>query len=156
LSSDRLPRGADFFFFTAVLIRATSARGLVSRLDFSGRVQVMCACTTHVWRFYRHRDGGCRETLHRPLRPRNVAVPSYRPMQRRSCMSPMRQFVPGSGEGQHTSTVCDARRRCRSWSRRPIKRAGSGNRADGLIGVRRRRACIVAERCLQAHPVVTQ
>jgi hypothetical protein len=156
LSRDRLPRGADFFFFTAFLIRATLARGRVSRLDFSGRVQVMCACTKHLWRFYRQRDGGCRATLHRPLRPRNVSVPSYRPMQRRSCMSPMHQLVPGSGEGQHTSTVCDSRRLCRSWSRRPIKRSGSGNRAYVLIGVRRRRELIIAERYLQANPVVTQ
>lgn len=54
LSSDRLSLEADFFSFAAFLIRATSARGLVSCLDFSVRVQVMCACTTHVWRVYRH------------------------------------------------------------------------------------------------------
>jgi hypothetical protein len=71
-------------------------------------------------------------------------------------MALMHQLVPGSGEGKHTSTVCDSRRLCRSWNRRPIERSGSGNRASVLIGVRRRREVIVAERCLQANPVVTQ
>jgi len=40
--------------FAAVLIRATSARGLVSCLACSGWVQVRCACTKHLLRFYRH------------------------------------------------------------------------------------------------------
>jgi hypothetical protein len=71
-------------------------------------------------------------------------------------MSPVRQLVPGSGEGQHTSTVYDSRRLYRSWSRRPIKRSGSGNGAYVLICVRRRSAFIVAERCLQADPIMTQ
>jgi hypothetical protein len=43
-----------FFSFATVLIRATSARGLVSCLDFSIWVQVLCACTKHLLRFYRH------------------------------------------------------------------------------------------------------
>jgi hypothetical protein len=47
LARDRQPLGADFFSFAAFLIRATSARGLAFCLDFSGRVQLMCACTTH-------------------------------------------------------------------------------------------------------------
>ena len=116
----------------------------------------MCACTKHLWRFYRHADGDCRETLHRPLRPRNVSVPSYRPRQRGSCTSPVHQLVPGSGEGQHTSTVCDSRRLYWSWSRRPIKRSGSGNGAYVLLGVRRRTEFIIAQRCRQADPMVTQ
>jgi len=66
------------------------------------------------------------------------------------------QFVPGSGEGQHTSTVCDARRLYWSWSRRPITRAGAGNGAYGLLGGRRRTEGSMAERCRQADPLVTQ
>ena len=43
-------------------------------------------------------------------RPRNIAVPSYRPTQRDGYMETMHQLVPDSGEGQHTETVDDYHR----------------------------------------------
>ena len=44
----------------------------------------------------------------------------------------------------------------RSESRRPIKRAGSGQSAYVLMGVRRRNGCIIVEHGGQAEPIVTQ
>src|SRR5437667_7423799 len=49
-----LARSGFFLFCRFSHFRATSARGLVSCLDFSVWVQVMCACTKHVLRLYRH------------------------------------------------------------------------------------------------------
>jgi hypothetical protein len=69
------------------------------------------------------------------LRPRNRSVPSYRPTQRSGYTGPVRQFVPGSGEGQHTLMVFDQRRMVRSRSGRPIKAEGSGIRAYMLVCV---------------------
>src|SRR5262245_35261500 len=43
--------------------------------------------------------------------PRNISVPSYRPIQRDGCRETMRQLEPGSGEGQHTGTIDDLHRR---------------------------------------------
>ena len=83
-----------------------------------------------------------------------ISVPSYRPMQRGCCTSLVYQLGAGSGEGQHTSTVCDARCLYWSWSRRPINRSGAGNGAYVLLGVRRRIEFIIAERCRQANPMV--
>jgi hypothetical protein len=40
------------------------------------------------------------------LRPRNDSVPSYRPIQEAGCACRARQLVPGSGERQHTRTLC--------------------------------------------------
>ena len=93
---------------------------------------------------------------HEPLRPRNISVPSYRPTQKGGCTSTVRQLGPGSGEGQHMSTVCGFRRLYRSGSRRPINRAGSGPSADVLMGVQRRNGYVVAEHGLPADPLVTQ
>ena len=45
------------------------------------------------------------------LRPRNISVPSYRPMQKDGGTVTVHQCVPGSGEGQHTGTVGDHHRR---------------------------------------------
>jgi hypothetical protein len=47
---------------------------------------------------------------HHALRPRNVSVPSYRPMHSSGCTACVRPLVAGSGEGQHTCTVRDSRR----------------------------------------------
>src|SRR5918996_2371199 len=85
------------FFPGKVSVRA---RGLTS-FPSIGADEV--CCTKHVLRFYRHRDGDCRETLSRLLRPRNLSVPSYRPTQKEGCTSAVRQLASGSGEGQHTS-----------------------------------------------------
>jgi hypothetical protein len=68
----------------------------------------------------------------------------------------MPQLVPGSGEGQHTITIRYFRHMARSESRRPIKRAGSGQSAYVLMGVRRRTGCIITEHDDQAAPMVTQ
>jgi hypothetical protein len=64
------------------------------------------------------------------LRPRKNAVPSDRPLQQSGCTCRVRQGEPGSGEGQHTGTVDDSRRRDQSpsgcpsngprrWEKRP-------------------------------------
>jgi len=45
-----------------------------------------------------------------PLRPRNIAVPSYRPRQSGGATQYVCQVGPGSGEGQHTWIGSDARR----------------------------------------------
>jgi hypothetical protein len=45
------------------------------------------------------------------LRPRNISVPSYRPIQKDGGTVTVHQLVPGSGEGQHTGTVGDHHRR---------------------------------------------
>ena len=45
----------------------------------------------------------------RPLRPSNIAVPAYRPTQKRGAMV-RRPCVPGAGEGQHPATLSDSRR----------------------------------------------
>lgn len=52
---------------------------------------------------------------------------------------PVCQLVPGSGEGQPTSTVCDDCHMPRSQSERPINAKGSGRSADALMRVRRRK-----------------
>src|SRR4030095_897905 len=96
------PTSGFLLFFSAVFPGKVSvrARGLTS-FPSIGADEV--CCTKHVLRFYRHRDGDCRETSSCPLRPRNILVPSYRPTQQEGCTSSMRQLASGSGEGQHTS-----------------------------------------------------
>jgi hypothetical protein len=61
-----------------------------------------------------------------PLRPRNISVPSYRPMQSGGSTPRVRQLVPGSGEGQHTCTGSDARRISRAGADVQSKATGSG------------------------------
>jgi hypothetical protein len=61
-----------------------------------------------------------------PLRPRNISVPSYRPMQSSGSTPCVGQFGPGSGEGQHTCTGSDARRMCRAGADVQSKAKGSG------------------------------
>jgi hypothetical protein len=68
----------------------------------------------------------------------------------------MRQLDPGSGEEQPTVTIRDFHQLDRSESRRPIKRAGSGQNAYVLRSVRRRNECIRAEPDCEAEPIVTQ
>jgi hypothetical protein len=113
-------------------------------------------CTTHVLRFYRHDDGGCRATLHRPLRPRNISVPSYRPTQQGGCTFSMRQLASGSGEGQHTSPLCDHRRMYRSPSGCPIKRRGLRGHGLCALGRSLTQRDHISERSPQAHPVCVQ
>ncbi len=68
----------------------------------------------------------------------------------------MRQLGPGSGEGQHTATIRNFHHMDRSESKRPIKRAGSGQSAYVLMSVRRRKRWTIAEHGCQAEPIVTQ
>ena len=92
-------------------------------------------CTKHLLRVCRHRDGSDRECWHGSLRPRNISVPSCRPMQKRGYTCGVRQLGPGSGEGQHTSTLSDQHRMSRSQSGCPINREGSENNAYVLLRV---------------------
>ena len=61
-----------------------------------------------------------------PLRPRNISVPSYRPMQSGGSTQCVGQLVPGSGEGQHTWTRSDARRISRAGADVQSQAEGSG------------------------------
>ena len=72
-----------------------------------------------------------------PLRPSNIAVPSYRPTQQGGGTFAVRQFASGAGEGPHTSSWCDHRRMSRSRRGCPINRRGL--RGDGLCAPRRSR-----------------
>ena len=115
------PTSGFLLFFSAVFPGKVSvrARGLTS-FPSTGADEV--CCTKHVLRFYRHRDGDCRETLSCPLRPRNISVPSYRPTQQEGCTLSVRQLASGSGEGQHTAPWGDHHRMERSRSGCPINR----------------------------------
>ena len=64
---------------------------------------------THCWRVSPPRHGAGRESRHGSLRPRTLAVPSYRPPPQQGCRG-MRQCVPGAGAGQPTAPRRDARR----------------------------------------------
>src|SRR6266567_2267952 len=72
--------------------------------------QTICGCTKHLLRFYRRQSDDCRNSYAWFLRPRNVSVPSYRPMQRSGSTCIVVQLELGSGEEQPTSTVGDYRR----------------------------------------------
>jgi hypothetical protein len=124
LSRDRLPLGADFLpFFPAFFPWQGQPPGSWANLiSFYG-----CRCSmphqTLIevlpplrWRL--QRDFGL------SLPPRNLSVPSYRPTQQEGCTFFVRQFASGSGEGQHTSPLCDHRRMYRSRSGCPINRRG--------------------------------
>jgi hypothetical protein len=82
LSRDKLPLEADFLlFFRCGLGRTQSAPGHVFCLHFRLLVPQR-GCTKHVLRFARRRDDECGARFGCALRPRNLSVPSYRPMQR--------------------------------------------------------------------------
>jgi hypothetical protein len=134
LSRDKLPLGADFCCFFRLLSWQGQRLGSWANLISSIGADEVC-CTKHVLRFYRHCHGDCRETLSRPLRPRNISVPSYRPTQQGGCTVSVRQFASGSGEGQHTSPLGDHRHMERSRSGCPINRRGL--RGHGLCAPRR-------------------
>jgi hypothetical protein len=90
--------------------------------------QTLHGCTKHVLRFYRRLGDDGRALSVSALRPRNLSVPSYRPIQRSGSTHRVVQLEPGSGEEQHTQAVCDER--CviyRSESGCPIKAQGSGD-----------------------------
>src|SRR6266511_4455139 len=72
--------------------------------------QTLGGCTKHLLRFYRRPSDDCRNLYAWFLRPRNVSVSSYRPIQRSGSTCSVVQLEPGSGEEQHTSTVGDYRR----------------------------------------------
>jgi hypothetical protein len=116
--SERIFAVFSAFFPGKVSVRA---RGLTS-FPSTGADEV--CCTKHVLRFYRQHDGDCRATLSRPLRPRNILVPSYRPTQQGGCTCSVRQLASGSGERQHTSPLGDHRHMARSRSGWPINRRG--------------------------------
>ena len=69
------------------------------------------------------------------LRPRNLSVPSYRPMRSGGSTQRVCQFVPGSGEGQHTLTVSDARHISRAGADVQSNAKGSGQSAYVLVRV---------------------
>ena len=69
-------------FFRYASGQARSASGNVFRLHFRGWC-IRRDCTKHLLRVCRHRDGGDREGWHNSLRPRNISVPSCRPLQKR-------------------------------------------------------------------------
>ena len=118
-----LPWSGFFAFFP--LFQGRRRQQPVSCPDFmSVWVQLPCGCTKHVLRLCHHGNGECRGTSADPLRPRNLSVPSYPPTQREGSAVIARQLVPGSGEGQHTSTKRDSRRRQRSRSGCSINRRG--------------------------------
>jgi hypothetical protein len=134
LSRDRLSLGADFCcFFRLFPWQGQRPGSWANLISFSGADEV--CCTKHVLRFYRQRNGDCRETWYCPLRPRNISVPSYRPTQQGSCTFAVRQFASGSGEGQHTSPLGDHRHMYRSRSGCPINRREL--RGYGLCAPRR-------------------
>jgi hypothetical protein len=61
-----------------------------------------------------------------PLRPRNISVPSYRPMQSGGATPCVCQLEPGSGEGQHTWIGSAARRSSGAGADVQSKAKGSG------------------------------
>jgi hypothetical protein len=69
------------------------------------------------------------------LRPRNLSVPSYRPSQQGGCTLSVRQFASGSGEGQHTSSLCDHRRMSGAGAGVQSTAEGLGVVAYVLLGV---------------------
>jgi hypothetical protein len=84
LSRDKRPLRADFvLFFSAVEMLASLSSGNVFCLEFSRLVRHLWRCTTHVLRVDRHYYDGCRELSPSFLRPRNISVPSYRPLQKK-------------------------------------------------------------------------
>jgi hypothetical protein len=69
------------------------------------------------------------------LRPRNISVPSYRPIQQEGCTFVVRQFGSGSGEGQHTSSLFDHRRMYGAGAGVQSTAESSGIMASVLLGV---------------------
>src|SRR4029434_5773682 len=95
---DELPLVAYFCCFFRLLSWQDQRPGSWANFIASIGADEVC-CTKHVLRFSRHVHGECRETLSRPLRPRNISVPSSRPPQQGGCTLSVRQFASGSGEG---------------------------------------------------------
>jgi hypothetical protein len=124
LSRDRPPLGADFLlFFSAFFPWQGQRPGSWANLISFYRCRGSMLHQTLIEVLPPSR-GDCRATLSRPLRPRNLSVPSYRPTQQGGCTFFVRQLASGSGEGQHTSPLCDHRRMSRSRSGCPINRRG--------------------------------
>jgi hypothetical protein len=130
-----LPKSGFCQFFPLWLSQAQSVPGNVFRLHFR-RLVHQRRCTKHLLRFSRHGNDECSDRSEWSLRPRNISVPSYRPMQREGSTATVCQLVPGSGEGQHTSTRHGYRHLYQSRSGCPIKAKGSGSTAYVLLCVR--------------------
>jgi hypothetical protein len=124
LSRDRLPLGADFLLFFSAFFPWQGQRlgSWANLISFYGcRCSMLHQTLIEVlpplrWRLQRGFVAS--------LRPRNLSVPSYRPTQQGGCTFIVRQLASGSGEGQHTSPLCDHRRMYRSRSGCPINRRG--------------------------------
>jgi hypothetical protein len=86
--------------------------------------QTLGGCTKHVLRFYRRPRDDCRNRYAWLLRPRNVSVFSYRPMQRSGSTCRVGQVEPGPGEEPHTRAVGDYRRSTPERERMSNQRAG--------------------------------
>jgi hypothetical protein len=150
-----LPESGCCQFFPLWLSRAQSIPGHVFRLHCR-RLVHQRRCTTHVWRCSRHGHGECRDRSGGARRPRHISVPSYRPLQRDGATATVGQFVPGSGEGQHTSTR-------HGLSPSMLEPERMSNQRDGLrVNGRcapwrsRRRTCVMTEPYPAAHPMVVQ
>ena len=61
-----------------------------------------------------------------PLRPRNISVPSYRPLHSGGSTQRVRPLGPGSGEGQHAWTGSAARRISRAGADVQSQAKGAG------------------------------
>jgi hypothetical protein len=119
-SRDRFPLGADFCCFPPGWSWRRRPQGLCSDfISLSRYRQPVSAPNTYGGSITR--EMAMAET-HEPLRPSNIAGPSYRPSQQGGCTFAVRQCASGVGEGPHMSSWGDHRRRCRSRSGCPIHR----------------------------------
>ena len=94
--------------------------------------QTVRGCTKHVLRFYRRVNDNCRDLEASSVRPRNLSVPSYRPMQRSGSTRRRCPVRSGSGEEQHTQAVGDKRRFNQARERMSNQR----QRAQGMVTYR--------------------
>ena len=128
MSRDRLPLRADFSnFFRRGSGRGACASGNAFCLHFRWLAHRR-GCTTPVWRCSRHGDDEWRDRSVGSLRPRNLSVPSDRPLHRGGCTGAVRQFVSGAGEGQHTSTRHDYRRSTSAGADVQAQATGAGQK----------------------------
>src|SRR5712691_8846027 len=93
--------------------------------------QTLCGCTKHLLRFYHRPSDDCRKLYAWFLRPRNLSVPSYRPIQRSGSTYIVVQLEPGWGEEQPTSTVGDYR--CIRQEREQMSNQSAGLRVSRPI-----------------------
>src|SRR5262249_6550639 len=77
------PRSGFCPFFSAMLQAKRDPPLATCSVVISVGWCIQCDCTNHFLRVCRHRDGGDREYGDSSLHPRNIAVPSCCPMQKR-------------------------------------------------------------------------